>query len=138
MPENDVLFYKFPIDEERYGPAIITVYILNRKGRKSVIDAFERLPRKNVSQLKALISKIAIVKKLASNHVRWTLVGYDFGEIKIEENRIFFFKQYESNLLLFEYRKKKTKKLNPKVYKEIEQKKKEIEDEFKKFIDGIG
>lgn len=125
-------FKKVPIDDS-YGKILNKVFIVIENGRCKVLDALNSLETDIRDEILVLISNIATIKNFRSKKIRNMLKKYSYGEIKPSGHRVFFFKKYGNNIILFDYRIKKKNSLSDSVYKQIEKEKQYYEQEFRKF-----
>lgn len=131
--ENSIEFHKIDI-HKRYGKVINDVYLILNNGRCNVLSALQSLEEKDRSDIIDIISRMATNDNFRSPKIRHKLTSYSYGEIKPKGHRIFYFKKYGNNIILFDYRIKKKNSLGDKVYKQLEREKKYYEHEFEKFI----
>lgn len=133
MNDNEIKFRELPI-ANYYGPVINKIYYVIENNRSKVIEKLHRLPQKEQDQIIDLVSRIATVENFKSPKIKYNLKKYNFGEIKPKPHRFFFFQKCGKNYIFFDYQLKKKPKLDDKIYKEIEQRKKRYEAEFKKYM----
>lgn len=134
MPSKNVEFYTVPIDTDRYGPAIYDVYIAIRNGNSTVSSGLRTLDKKSKSRVLSLISRMATNENYKSDLITWNLKKYNYGELTPHPHRFFFFRKCGNNIIFFDYIKKKKDSLGDAFYKRLDALKRELEDEFKRYI----
>ena len=127
-----IKFEKLKINESVYGKTIKSVFVVKKDG-KSVLDDFKTLSEDQRDEIIALISTMATTTpKLKSNKVRWSLASRTYGEIKPDGHRFFFFTVIDRNIIFFDYAEKKQDNLRSEVYDNIETKKENYDEKFRK------
>ncbi len=129
--ENKIEFEKIPIDVS-YGATINDIFIVIKNGRCKVLDALSSLEKKDREDIIDIISRLATIVNFKSPKVRAKLNKYNYGEIKPKGHRVFYFKKYGNNIILFDYRIKKKNSLGDSVYKKLEKEKQYYEQEFER------
>lgn len=119
-----------------YGKPIKKVFYVIENGRSSVMENFSKLESNTQEEIKALIARMATVKAYKSPKIKYTLKGYNYGEIRPMPHRFFFFQQCGENLIFFEYLLKKRDSISDEVYQRIYEKKGRYEDAFTRYIQG--
>ena len=100
------------------------------------MENFSKLESNTQEEIKALIARMATVKAYKSPKIKYTLKGYNYGEIRPMPHRFFFFQQCGENLIFFEYLLKKRDSISDEVYQRIHEKKERYEDAFTRYIQG--
>jgi hypothetical protein len=135
MERTTIEFRKLSIPV-KYGSPIKNVYFVVENGRSIVMENFHELDRNTQEQIKALIGKMATIPNYQSPKIRYTLKGYNYGEIKPKPHRFFFFQYYGANIIFFDYLVKKRDSLDNETYQEINRKKERYEEVFRRYIQG--
>ena len=109
------------------------VYLVIVNGRCKVLDSLNSLETNIKDEIIVILSYMATVKDFRSKKIRKMVKKYSYGEIKPFGHRVFFFKKCGNNIILFDYKIKKKGSLGDSVYKQIERKKIDYEQEFRKY-----
>lgn len=133
MPKDKIEFKEFPITTES-GRTLYRIFYVIDNGKAKVIEKIVSLPQNDQALIKDLIRKMATIEDFKSKKIKYNLKGYNFGEIRPFPHRFFFFQKCGKNYIFFDYKLKKTAKFNDKIYKEIDKRKKEYEEEFKRYF----
>ena len=130
--EKRIEFEKIPIDVS-YGKIINYIFIVIKNGRSKVLSALKSLEKKDRVDIIDIISKMATIVDFKSPKIRVKLNKYSYGEIKPKGHRVFYFKKFGNNIILFDYRIKKKNSLGDSVYRKLEKEKQYYEQEFTRF-----
>lgn len=130
--EKRIEFEKIPIDVS-YGKIINDIFIVIKNGRSKVLSALKSLEKKDRVDIIDIISKMATIVDFKSPKIRVKLNKYSYGEIKPKGHRVFYFKKFGNNIILFDYRIKKKNSLGDSVYRKLEKEKQYYEQEFTRF-----
>jgi hypothetical protein len=135
MRDSKIEFYELHIPIE-YGKAIHRIFYVVENGRSSMMENFRGLDHDTQDDVKDLICRMATMKILRSPKVKYTLKGYNYGEIRPMPHRFFFFQKCGDNIIFFEYLLKKRNSFPDSVYKDIDKKKEKYARAFEQFIQG--
>jgi len=130
--KEKIVFEKIPIDVS-YGKIINDVYVVIKNGRCKVVEALEALEKKDRNDIIDIISNMATTANFKSPKIRNKFRKYSYGEIKPKGHRVFYFKKFGNNIVLFNYSIKKKKSLGDPVYKKFEKEKQYYEQQFTEF-----
>lgn len=125
-------FEKIPIDVS-YGKIINDIYIVIENDRCRVLNALKSLEKKDRDDIIDIISNMATTANFKSPKIRNKFRKYSYGEIKPKGHRVFYFKKFGKNIILFNYRIKKKESLGDSVYKKLEKEKQYYEQKFAEF-----
>jgi hypothetical protein len=133
MSNAIIEFHELSIPAD-YGKAIHRIFYVIENGRSSVMENFQRLDPNTRDDVKDLICRMATMRTLRSPKVKYTLKGYNYGEIRPMPHRFFFFQKCGNNIIFFEYLLKKRDSFRDTVYNEIHKKKERYATAFEQFI----
>ena len=115
-------------------PVLYKLFYAWKNGKSEARDAFLALSENEQDEVLSLIENMLTrgERYYIRTKIRWKLKSYKYGEIKTQQNRFFFFKVINKNLVFFGYDYKDQKSLGNERYKQLNQKYLEYEKEFKR------
>ena len=135
MTKPKIKFEQIPIPVE-YGPQFHKIYHVIRNDRLIVLEKFRDLDDSTKAKIKNLISNMATIKHYyRSPDIIYSIHGYKYGELRPLPHRFFFFRKCGNNYIFFAYTEKKKNSLPNRFYQDLDRKRLEYEEEFKKFIE---
>ncbi len=134
MTKKTIHFEKLPI-AKFYGEPIYDVWHVVKDSEPIVLSDYKSLDMATQRKVRRIIGSMATIPDYKPKTVRWNAQNkYKFGEVKPKGHRFFFFIKCGMNIVFFEYREKKSNSLGDEVYKIIDQKREEYEQEFEEFL----
>lgn len=130
---HNIDFKKINIPKE-YGKPISNIFFVIENNKSKTMENFSKLNQDTKDAIKVLISKMATNKDYKSPKIKYTLHGYDYGEIRPMPHRFFFFQKCGNNIIFFSYVLKKEDSLSDLFYKKLEKEKNKYAEEFEKYI----
>lgn len=115
-------------------PVLYNIFFAFKNGKSEVDDGYNSLSEKE--QIKAIwiFDRMVTLGEKFHNekNIRWKLKRCKYGEIKVKQNRFFFFKVIGNNLIFFGYDQKDQRSLGSARYKQLNKNQQEYEKEFKR------
>ncbi len=117
-----------------YGIPVRKIYVVFENHRSKVLEKLNELDRNMRDSIYDLISRMAVDMYYRSPKIKRSLKGYSFGEIRPMPNRLFYFQVCGRNLIFFDFVIKKKNAFKDSFYKELERKKRNYENEFRRTL----
>ncbi len=116
-------------------PTLYKIFYAKKNKKSEAEEAFWALSREEQAEVIWLIERmITLGPRIFNNprNIKWKLKGFNYGEIKTAQSRFFFFRVIKDNLIFFGYDHKDQDSLGIARYKQLDNKRKEYEREFKR------
>lgn len=118
----------------KYGIPVRKIYLVFENNRSKVLEKLNELDRNMRDLIYDLIARMAGNINYRSPKIKRSLKGYSYGEIRPMPNRLFYFQTCGRNLIFFDFAVKKKNAFKDSFYKELERKKRNYENEFRRTL----